>query len=170
MALIGLWSESYSPRRGRFLSVFQDDYPSPGEPIVLAGPWQECNAGQVLDLDKQGNWAESKATPELGFICVGTNNFSAGTKTNDVHIVIGAQHPATGDFTPVFYDEDELGFGMSASYRPLEKVQWWFEHGNRAGTAITKNRGQVAAADFEKARSKSSTYDYAHGKWTITES
>ena len=67
------------------------------------------------------------------------------------------------DFTPIFYDEDELGFGMSASYRPLGKVQWWFEHGNRAGIAITKNRGQVAAADFDKVKSKSSTYDMLMG-------
>lgn len=116
MALFGLWSESYSPWPGRFLRVFQDDYPSPGDPIVLAGPWQECNVGHVLDLGKQGNWTELKATPEPGFLCVGTNEFSSGTETNGVRILIGARHPATGDFTPIFYDEDELGFGMSASY------------------------------------------------------
>ncbi|KAL2049329.1 hypothetical protein ABVK25_010426 [Lepraria finkii] len=99
---------------------------------------------------KQGNWTESKATPEPGFLCVGTDEFSSGTETNGVRILTGARHPATMDFTPIFYDEDELGFEMSASYRPLGKVQWWFEHGNRAGIAITKNRGQVAAADFDK--------------------
>lgn len=47
--------------------------------------------------------------------------------------------------------------------RPLGKFQWSFEHGNRAGLAITKNRGQVAPADFDKVKSKSSTYDMLMG-------
>ncbi|KAK4695421.1 hypothetical protein P7C71_g2329, partial [Lecanoromycetidae sp. Uapishka_2] len=151
--------------------TLETQYPSSGIAITMMGTWNICNPGEIIDLDENGMWTTSQGTPEPGKMVLGKNKFPSGTPTNGIHMMIGVQN-GNGMFDVIFYDEDETGMNMSASYTPTEKMQWWFEHGVRTATATSMNRGAVASGDWSLPSpesggyTKTSSYDFKTGTWT----
>lgn len=133
----------------------------------------QCDQGQVLDLDPTGMWAQSTATPTIGYLKVGKNNYQTNTGTNGIHFIVGVQE-ASGGFSPIFVDPSETGHEMAALYQPQEKVQWWFQAGMQTSTIISQNIGPAETGDFTQpdaksgTNSKTSSYSFNAGKWTTT--
>ena len=102
----------------------KETLPASGDAAHLMGNWGLCDVGKALDLDPNGLWVPSAATPEPGCICIGKNKH-----TTAVHVMIGIRRADNG-FDVIYYDEDEILVGMTATYKPEDKLQWWHEQGS----------------------------------------
>ena len=116
---------------------------------------------------------QSSSTSDSGYIGIGKNNLKPGTATNGVYILIGLQR-FDGGYDVICQDDDELGVNMSAQYKPLDKLQWWYAHGVKTATVKSKIHGPVETGDWSDAdtktgsRSKTSAYNFKEGTWTTT--
>jgi len=132
----------------------------------------QCNIGQALDIDDNGYFMPSSATPDKTSMMIGTNNYKA-QNSEGIRIVIGVMGHASR-FEPVFVDPVSLGYKMSATFQPQEKLQWWYDSGSKQATMFTDHKTPYEQGDFSAPDpvtgtfTKQSTYSYADGAWTTT--
>ena len=80
------------------------------------------------------------------------------------------------DLDLIFVDPEITEWNMSAKYRPLEKVKWWFDSVNKASTITVHKATGVGEADWTSfdsttlTYSKASTYSHEKDEWTTSAS
>ena len=73
--------------------------PAAGTKVEHGGLWQPCNLGESFNLNDSGQWVSTTTNPyaDKASLNVGSNGYKHPT---GVHIMVGVQDPATGDWAP----------------------------------------------------------------------
>ncbi|RYP58044.1 hypothetical protein DL769_009138 [Monosporascus sp. CRB-8-3] len=147
--------------------------PADGLSVTLCGKWQTCSNGEIYDLDTNGFWTTSSATPKEQYMNVGKVNY-AYPGVDGIHIVVGILNNS-GSFDPIYVDPTPLPKGASAKYQPQEEVKWWYQTNIRNATMIESASTAMGGIDFSQAASNtgkyyySTTYNYKSGNWITSQ-
>jgi hypothetical protein len=156
---------SWTPQYGLNWSTI---VPDKGLEITLTGSWQACNLGQVYDIDKEGYWQTSQSPPDPDFMKIGIIDVHY-PGTDGIHIVVGIES-SSGEWDPVFIDPVLLPVGSTAKYQPQEKMEWWYQAGERNGTIIDDDHTATGTADFSSPATYywNTTFVFDEGQWDTT--
>ncbi|MCJ1407579.1 hypothetical protein MMC19_001650 [Ptychographa xylographoides] len=132
--------------------------PAAGANVNVGGHWQQCNKGDVFDLDNNGFWRRSGEAQAPEFLKVGKVHYSY-PDTPGIHIVVGVLS-ASGDYDSIYVDPTALSLGSTAIYQPQEKVQFWYEVGSKASTMISSAKAQVGEIDFSDDKPLTGRYTW----------
>ena len=148
--------------------------PDSGVTVTIGGVWQECAKGEVYDLNANGFWTSSSATPQPGWMKVGNVDYQY-PGVQGIHIVIGVKNGASGNFDVIYVDPPALNLGSSGVYQPQEQVKWWYQGGNMTGQVYSGTFGSVGTVDLTNPAPDTGKYEWwttytsVDGKWTNSE-
>ena len=150
------------------------DLPVSGAAVIVGGSWQQCAKGEVYDLDANGFWVKSSETPKPGFMSVGKVKYQY-PNTPGINIVIGVQNES-GDYDSIFVDPTVVFMNGSATYQPLENIQFWYESGAKTSTMISSAQSSVGSLDCSSPSPKTNKFAWwlnyitSGGSWNISQS
>ena len=149
---------------------------SGGSAVTPQTNWVEfvCSRsiGRSVEIDDKGHFTDVIDCKDYGFITIAKNNYKPDGALG-IRILIGVRHEKStpGNYDLIFIDPEITEWNMSAKYRPLERLKWWYDDVNKSATVTRRPIAAVGEADWASVDpiaatfSKSSTYDFEQGEW-----
>lgn len=129
--------------------------PADGATVVAGSVWQPCAKGEVYDIGEDGFFAPSTATPEPGFMSIGSNNYTI--EGNDLHVIIGVQN-TSGGYDIIYTEPSVLFTHGSGKWQPTEKITWWYDTGMRTSSMFSSIKVATGGGDFTNPQPLTNKY------------
>ncbi|KAG9662947.1 hypothetical protein KCU64_g1623, partial [Aureobasidium melanogenum] len=140
---------------------FSLDVPTSGAKVSVSGDWQALQLGDGYKLDDGGGWVANSDDPsnQPHFLNV-LNKYNA-----NVHIIIGTQSQASGEWSPIFISESALVMSGYGAYQPSEEVQLWYGNEQNPGYIIATQQTPVKTYMYRSTDPHYFHYDTVTGVW-----